>query len=202
MISGIYLRANDKPLQYNEPMSNAGKCMVLLIFLTICLLRADVTGCHCDLKNAAEMSERACSLCAVAEREPSYLTVFFLKDANPTKPDRLLALPRAHGAGEHLLSSLNPETRLELWSAAIARAQELWGDQWAIACNSVKRRSQCHTHLHIGKLLPNEEEANFTVVSGPTEIPTPGEGGIWIHPVAGKLHVHLGDDAPEAKLMR
>jgi hypothetical protein len=27
-------------------------------------------------------------------------------------------------------------------------------------------------------------------------------GGIWIHPVGGKLHVHLDEEAPETLLMR
>ena len=149
------------------------------------------------------MAQRSCSLCAIAEREPAYLTVFFLKDSNPTKPNRLLALPRVHGPGEHLLSSLTAETRLELWSAAIARAQELWGEEWGIASNAVEKRSQCHTHLHIGKLLLNQEEGKFIVVAGPADIPVPPDGGgMLVHPAAGKLHIHFGDDAPELRLMR
>lgn len=179
------------------------KYLLFFLFSGVLALRADVTGCHCDIGNAVEMAQRICGLCAAADKQPVYETVFFLKDANPTKPDRILALPRVHGPGEHLLSSLSAETRLELWSAAIARAQELWGDQWGIACNGLLKRTQCHTHLHIGKLLANEESATFLVVSGPAEIPTPANGGgIWIHPVGGKLHVHLDDDAPELRLMR
>lgn len=130
------------------------------------------------------------------------MTVFFIKDANPTKPNRILALPRVHGPGEHLLASLSPETRLELWSAAIARAQELWGNDWGIASNGIAKRTQCHTHLHIGKLLPGTEDDKFTVVDGPPDIPTPPNGsGILIHPVNGKLHAHF-EEAPELKLMR
>jgi len=179
------------------------KWLLFFIFGGFLALRADVTGCHCDIGNPTEMAQRICGLCAEAEKQPAYETVFFLKDANPTKPNRILALPRVHGAGEHQLASLSAETRLELWSAAIARAQELWGDQWGIAGNGLSHRTQCHTHLHIGKLLPNEETASFQVVSGPAEIPAPGNGGgIWVHPVGGKLHVHLDDDAPELRLMR
>ncbi len=199
--NGRTRRTTDKP-QYNEPVSNHVKYLLLLGLTAMFLLRADVTGCHCDTGNAAEMSQRACSLCAVADREPTYLTVFFQKDANPTKPNRILALPRVHGPGEHLLSSLDPETRRELWSAAIARAQEIWGTKWGIAVNGVKNRTQCHTHLHIGKLLGVQEEANFTVVNGPNDLPVPPDGGgLLVYPAGSKLHVHF-EDAPELHLMR
>ncbi len=80
-------------------MRTPAKYLCLLGLTTILALRADVRGCHCDLNNATEMHERACSLCAIAEQQPAYMTVFFLKDSNPTKPNRLLALPRVHGPG-------------------------------------------------------------------------------------------------------
>jgi diadenosine tetraphosphate (Ap4A) HIT family hydrolase len=148
------------------------------------------------------MAQRACSLCEVAEQEPAYIRVFFLKDSNPTKPNRILALPRAHAPAEHVLSSLSPELRVELWSAAIARAQEAWGNNWGIAINAVKNRTQCHTHLHIGKLMGNYEDEKFSVVSGPEEIPVPPDGnGMLVHPAGNKLHVHF-EDAPEVWLMR
>jgi diadenosine tetraphosphate (Ap4A) HIT family hydrolase len=177
------------------------KYLCLLGLCSVLLLRADIRGCHCDLTNPTEMAERPCGLCAEAERQPAYLTVFFLKDANPMKPNRVLALPRVHSPGEHLLSSLSPTARLELWSAAIARAQELWGNDWGIACNSTEKRTQCHTHLHIGKLLPRQEEGSFVVANGPADIPDPGENGILVYPVGGKLHCLL-EPAPELSLMR
>lgn len=183
-------------------MRKYAKYLCLLGLTSILALRADVTGCHCDAANPAEMAQRACGLCAVADRQPAYLTVFFLKDSNPSKPNRILALPRVHGAGEHLLSSLSAETRLELWSAAIARAQEAWGNNWGIAVNSVKDRTQCHTHLHIGKLLAGYEDGNAIIVSGPQEIPVPPDGGgMLVHPVGNKLHVDFAE-APELNLMR
>ena len=184
------------------PSMATGKYLCLFTLSSILLLRADVSGCHCDLANATEMAQKVCGLCSVAEQQPAYVTVFFLKDANPTKPNRILALPRIHGPGEHLLSSLSAETRLELWSAAIARAQEAWGNDWGIASNGVSRRTQCHAHLHIGKLLPEGEDDKFTIVSTPAEIPTPpGETGLLVHPAGGKLHVHI-EEAPELRLMR
>jgi hypothetical protein len=144
-----------------------------------------------------------CSLCVVADRQPAYLDVFFLKDSNPTKPNRLLALPRIHEPGSHPLSALSPELRHVLWSAAITKAQETWGSEWGIAYNGDEKRTQCHTHLHIGKLLPEEETPNFVVVSGPAEIPVPTDGtGLWVHAVGSKLHVHLGQQVNETILMR
>lgn len=184
-------------------MLKHAKYLCSLALAAILVSRADVRGCHCEIGNATEMAQKTCGLCAIAEQQPAYLTVFFIKDANPTKPDRWLALPRVHGAGEHLLSSLPADVRLQLWSAAITRAHELWGDDWGIAGNGVERRTQCHTHLHIGKLLPNGENDQYIVVSGPANIPVPADGGgILVHPAGGKLHVHLGDDAPELRLMR
>lgn len=164
----------------------------------------DVRGCHCDTSDIAAMEkQRECSLCVVAEKQPAYLDVFFLKDANPTKPNRLLALPRTHGPGDHPLSSLPPEIRRVLWSAAITKAQETWGDAWGIAYNGDERRTQCHTHLHIGKLLPDQENSNFVVAANAGEIPVPiGGTGMWVHPVGGKLHVHLGQQVNELVLMR
>jgi hypothetical protein len=147
--------------------------------------------------------QHECSLCVVAAKEPAYIEVFFLKDANPTKPNRILALPRAHGPGDHPLSSLSPDIRRVLWSAAITKAQETWGDAWGIAYNGDQRRTQCHSHLHIGKLLPDQETNNFVVVGGPAEIPTPADGtGLWVHPVSGRLHVHVGQQVNETVLMR
>jgi hypothetical protein len=165
---------------------------------------ADVRSCHCDTSNIAEMEKhRECSLCMIAAKQPPYVEVFFLKDANPTKPNRILALPRVHTPGSHPLSSLSPEIRLVLWSAAITKARETWGDAWAIAYNGEERRTQCHTHLHIGKLLPDQEDGNFIVVTGPAEIPAPKDGtGLWVHPVGDKLHVHLGRQVNETVLVR
>jgi hypothetical protein len=182
--------------------------LLLTIFLAGSLLNlpawSDIRGCDCQTSNLASMEKvRECSLCVLAEKQPAYLDVFFVKDANPTKPNRILALPRVHAPGGHPLSALNPELRRVLWAASIIKAQETWGDAWAIAYNGDERRTQCHTHLHIGKLLPDQENASFKVVSGAAEIPVPVDGtGLWIHPVDGKLHVHLGQQVNETVLLR
>jgi len=170
----------------------------LLLLSAVAL--GDVRNCTCDLASAESMAKRECGLCREAEKQPQDTPVFFLKDINPNKPHRWLALPRAHA---HALADLAPSQRLALWSGAIEKAKELWGDQWGLGFNSDARRSQCHIHVHIGKLLEDVETQDFVLVDGPADIPLPRDGGgISIHPVGGKLHVHLGEDAPETLLMR
>jgi diadenosine tetraphosphate (Ap4A) HIT family hydrolase len=164
------------------------------------LLRGDVRNCACDVAKPETMGTKECGLCREAEKQPADAAVFFLKDINPLKPNRWLALPRAH---THALSDLPPDARLALWNAAIEKARSLWGDQWGLAVNGVERRTQCHAHIHIGKLLDNAETPNFVVVDGPADIPIPTDGtGFWVHPVGGKLHVHSGEQATEFVLMR
>jgi len=170
----------------------------LLVLSALAL--GDVRNCTCDLASAESMAKRECGLCREAEKQPQDTLVFFLKDINPNKPHRWLALPRAHA---HSLADLTPAQRLALWTAAIGKAQETWGDQWGLAANADIRRTQCHVHVHIGKLLEGVETQDFVLVDGPAGIPVPRDGGgIWIHPAGGKLHVHLGEEAPETLLMR
>lgn len=161
------------------------------------------TPCDCDPARPETLKERQCSLCMEAEKQPAEVKVFFLKDVNPRKPNRTLALPRRHLPGLHLMSEMSAEERTELWTATIAKAKELWGDEWAAGYNGDKVRTQCHTHIHIGKLLPGVEWGPFVEVSTAAEIPVPKVDGVWIHPVAGgKLHVHTGDQINETVLLR
>ena len=170
------------------------------LLLLTALALGDVRNCACDIASAESMAQRECGLCREAEKQPPDAPVFFVKDINPNKPHRWLALPRVH---IHELADLTPAQRLALWTGAIAKAKETWGDQWGLAANADIRRSQCHVHVHIGKLLDDAETPDFVLVDGPADLPVPPEGGgILIHPVGGKLHVHLGDDAPETLLMR
>jgi diadenosine tetraphosphate (Ap4A) HIT family hydrolase len=164
------------------------------------VLRGDVRNCACDVANPQSMATRECGLCREAEKQAADVAVFFVKDINPLKPNRWLALPRVH---VHSLPNLPPEARLALWNAAIEKAQSLWGDDWGLAVNSDQRRTQCHVHIHIGKLLEDAETPNFVVVDGTANISIPTDGtGFWVHPVAGKLHVHAGEQATEFVLMR
>jgi hypothetical protein len=160
------------------------------------------TECACDPQKPETMEARQCSLCREAEKQPADRTIFFLKDINPRKPNRWLALTRAHGSGLHHLHDLPLESRTALWTAAIEKAKSMWGDDWGVAYNGEKVRTQCHTHVHIGKLMPHIETNHFIVISKPSQIPAPAGEGLWIHPVGAKLHVHLGEQTTETTLMR
>jgi hypothetical protein len=148
------------------------------------------------------MTARQCSLCNEAEKQPADQAIFFLKDINPRKPNRWLALPRMHAGGLHHLHDMPLAARTELWTAAIERAKSLWGEDWGVAYNGEKVRTQCHTHVHIGKIMPHVEMGRFIVVSKPSEIPAPEGEGLWIHGAGKKMHVHLGEQTTETTLMR
>ena len=101
------------------------------------------------------MQLRQCSLCAEADKQPPGTRIFFVKDRNPNKPNRWLALPVKHLEGQHHLHEMTTAERTELWTAAIAKAKELFGDKdWGVAYNGPTVRTQCHTHLHIGRFAP------------------------------------------------
>jgi hypothetical protein len=91
---------------------------------------------------------------------------------------------------------------VELFAAAIAKARELFGDNWGIAYNGVKMRTQCHFHVHLGKFLPASETRSFRVIKSIKEIPALREGGLWVHPVKGGMHVHEGEQIAETVLLR
>jgi len=176
----------------------------VLSAIILALVLADARNCACDVTKPETMESVNCSLCREAEKQPVEQGVFFLKDANPTKPHRTLALPRKHTAGPHYLYDLSAADRLELFTASIAKAKELWGEQWGVAYNGVERRTQCHAHLHVGKLVENAETGkDFTVLDGPADIVIPKDGsGFWIHAVNGKIHEHSGEQVNEFVLER
>ena len=187
------------PLSRRIARARPARLLILLLIVSV-LAFADVRNCTCELANPASMAKHECALCREAEKQPRDIQVFFLKDNNPHKPNRWLALPRAHA---HTLADLTPAERLALWTGAIRKAHELWGEQWGLALNGEIRRSQCHLHIHIGKLLEGTETGQFMVVDGPAGIPVPQDGtGLLIYPVGGKLHVQMGAQAPELSLMR
>ncbi len=176
--------------------------LLALVFLPATLM-ADVSKCACEPARKETLEARECSLCAEAEKQSPETEVFFLRDINPRKPNRWLALPRAHHAGFHALRELGSEERTRLWKAAVKKAQELWGDEWGIAYNGDEVRTQCHAHVHIGKYLrESETQAEFKVVDGPEQIPAPRGEGMWVHPQDGKLHVHSGPQITERFLLR
>jgi hypothetical protein len=175
------------------------------VFLLSSTAFADVTGCACDVAHPESAKVRMCSLCLEAEKHPAGIAHFFLKDNNPRKPNRWLILPRSHAQdGPGIFPGMSRAERTALWKAAIARAEEMWGDGWGLAINGSRSRTQCHAHIHIGKLLGFVElDRRFAVVSRAEDIPVPEDGtGLWVHPVEGKLHVHLGEQTCETVLMR
>jgi hypothetical protein len=177
---------------------------ILLALILASLAPADVRNCACDVTKPETLDATNCSLCREAEKQPVDQGVFFLKDTNPTKPNRTLALPRKHTPGPHALSDLSAADRAELFTAAVVKAKTLWGMNWGIAYNGVERRTQCHAHLHIGKLIDDAETGHdFTVVTSPSEIVVPADGtGFWLHEVDGKVHEHAGAQVNETVLMR
>ena len=168
--------------------------------LAALVLRADLVTCNCDPAKPETMEARQCSLCLEAEKQSAEITVFFLKDANPRKPNRWLALPRTH---QRSIDQLNREQRSELWSAAIGKAKSLFAGQWAIAYNAPSVQTQCHVHLHIGKLIPGVETGQFMTAASVADIPVPSSGeGYWIHPQGNVFHVHTGEQITETVLER
>ncbi|HXK00841.1 MAG TPA: hypothetical protein VMS37_00480 [Verrucomicrobiae bacterium] len=174
-----------------------------LVLFLLPLTRADVRNCQCDPARPETMEARECSLCREVEKQPADVQFFAIRDSNPNKPNRWIMLPRFHGNRPQQLLEMTAEQRTGYWTAAIAKAREVWGDQWGIALNSTERRTQCHMHLHIGKLLPDVEDDHFVWADGPADIPVPRDGdGIWIHPVGNRIHAHAGEPAGELKLQR
>jgi hypothetical protein len=175
--------------------------VVLLLLQTT---HADVRTCQCDIARPETLEVRECSLCKSTEAQPSDAPFFLLRDANPNKPHRWLALPRSHGPNPQHLAVMSADERTAYWTFTIAKARESWpADDWGLAVNSLERRTQCHAHIHIGKVREGVETDTFTIVDGPAQIPLPAPGdGLFIHPAGGKLHVHTGNDAPELLLER
>lgn len=174
--------------------------LISAVLLAALALRADFVTCNCDPSRAETLEARQCSLCREAEKQPASAGVFFLKDSNPSKPNRWLALPRSHERSIDLLSN---EQRAALWTAAITKAKSLFGDQWAIAYNAPSVQTQCHVHLHMGKLIPGVETSHFVTVAKLEDLPVPARGeGLWIHPQDGQFHVHTGEQVTETVLER
>jgi hypothetical protein len=72
------------------------RLLIPVALLAALVLRADFVTCSCDPSKPETLQARQCSLCREAEQQPTDVDVFFLKDANPSKPNRWLALPRTH----------------------------------------------------------------------------------------------------------
>ncbi len=188
--------------RYNKPLIH--RHLALIAAAAATALPAQVTRCACDPSRPETMQARHCSLCGEAEKHPAGTPFFFLRDNNPHKPNRWLILPRDHKYDGALpLAKMSKAERLALWRAAIGKASSLWGGEWGLAINGDEVRTQCHAHLHIGRILKGVEYGRPLVVRGPADIPAPRDGtGMWIHPAGKKLHVHLGEQRAETVLFR
>lgn len=181
------------------------RAFLLLLAAALCCLppsRADVSRCACDPARPETLKERNCSLCAEAEKQPADVEFFVLKDINPRKPNRWLVLPRMHLPGAHNLHELPKPARDRLWRFAVRTAHEKFGQEWGIAYNGASVRTQCHLHLHIGRFVRAAETSRFLFVRRVEDIPAPSDSGLWVHPVPGGFHVHLGEQITETALVR
>jgi len=171
--------------------------------LTALSIHADVRDCVCTLTNPTIAETRGCSLCIEAARQPADHAIFLVRDSDPTKPNRWLVLPRAPYDGSNPLARMTAPERLALWTAAIAKAKETWGDSWAVAMNGDIARRQCHAHVHVGKLLEGKETETGVFIDNPSQLPAISDGtGLWFHPAGNRLHLHTGEQITETVLMR
>lgn len=175
---------------------------LLLLGLAALPLAADVTNCACDVTRPESLKARECSLCVEAEKHPGPGDFFTVKDVNPRKPNRWLALPQAHTPGPHALHLLPQETRNRYWRYAIEQASEKFGDQWGIAYNGQITRTQCHLHVHIGRWIKAADTAKFKLVKRIEDFPAPSDSGILIRPVKGGFLVLTGEQIMETALVR
>lgn len=160
-----------------------------------------VVDCPCDHSSIETLKPRVCSLCRTAEEQTA--AVYFLKDINPHKPNRYLALPKAHDSGMQSVGTIPEPLRTELWRGAIAKARELYQERWGIAHNSHLFRTQCHAHLHMGPMSPEVEDTNGTLYDDPSEFPGfPPDQGMWVHPQGDRFCVHFDRDLTEIVLIR
>lgn len=160
-----------------------------------------VVNCPCDHAHLASMKSRVCSLCRTAEDATE--EIYFLKDINPRKPSRYLALPKAHDHGFQSTIHLARNLRSKLWTRAIQRAEELYPGRWGLAQNSHFFRTQCHAHIHIGPLSPEVVDEGGRLYATVDDMPEVGPAqGIWLHPKEGQYCVHLDRDLAEIVLVK
>lgn len=176
--------------------------LALLTLAIVFPLQADVSGCACDPAKPETMRARECSLCVEADKHPSDHEFFLLKDINPRKPNRWLVLPKAHSSGGHPLHEMGKEERTRFWKFAIEQARSKFGDEWAVAYNGPGVRTQCHGHIHVGRLIQAARIEKFKLVKRVEDFPAPDDCGVWIYPVPGGFRVHTGEQITETALVR
>jgi diadenosine tetraphosphate (Ap4A) HIT family hydrolase len=176
------------------------RALLPLTFAFSAAAQIDLSRCDCDPANPTSLDKRECSLSREAALEAARIPVVFRKDINPRKPNRWVAMPRTPRVV--FLSDMTREDRDVFWSGAIAKARELFGENWGVAYNGERTRTQCHVHVHLGRLLPGVESGPFLVVDSPAEIPVPASGGLWVHAAGSRYHVHTGEQITETVLLR
>ncbi|MBI5083967.1 MAG: hypothetical protein HZB13_05145 [Acidobacteria bacterium] len=162
----------------------------------------DTSQCACDVKKPESLQGRECSLCMEAEKQAPGVEYFVLKDTSPRKPNRWLVLPRAHTAGGHPLHELPAAVRADLWRKAMAVGAEKFGIEFAVAYNGPKVRTQCHTHVHVGRWIPAAATEKFKLVKRVEDIPAPADSGVLVRPVKGGYLVLTGEQIMETALVR
>jgi hypothetical protein len=177
--------------------------MLLFCLPFVCLTAyADISGCSCVPGSPEISRDRTCSLTLESLKQPSGTSVFILKDNNPRKPNRWLALPGGTGPAAMFIEKMRQERRAELWRAALAKAREMFGEQWGLAVNGPRVRTQCQMHIHIGKFAAAAENRKFLVVNRIEDVPLRPEDGLFVHGAGDKIHVHYGEQTTETALMK
>lgn len=178
-----------------------GAAAIVLAALVYANPPLPVVACPCDHADPTTLGARVCSLCRTAEKQTE--PVYFLKDISPHKPNRYLALPRAHDADLQHTGGLGQEMRARVWEAAITEARRLFGERWGLAENAYFFRTQCHAHIHMGPLSPEVADEGGTLYASAAEFPAlPASEGVWLHPKDGKYCLHRDRDLAEVVLIR
>ena len=182
-------------------MIQAATIVLALAAAFVLLASPPVMSCPCDHARPETLAARVCGLCREAGSRSTEF--FFLKDINPHKPHRYLALPKAHDYGLQAVGTMTADERERYWRAAIAKAAELYPGGWGLASNSPLFRTQCHAHLHMGPLSPDVDDSAGKLYDNPRNFPHSGpEQGVWVHPKDGRYCVHLDRALAEVVLER
>ena len=163
--------------------------------------RADLVTCSAMSASRKRWKPGNAVCAAEAEKQAPDVKVFFLKDANPSKPNRWLALPRSHRAVHSILMS--DEERADLLAAAVQKRKSCLAMSGPSRTTRPACRRSATIHLHIGKLIPGSGNDQFFTATKVEDIPAPPKGeGFWIHPQGNLFHVHTGEQVTETVLER
>ena len=100
------------------------------------------------------LEARQCGLCREAEKQPRRRQSFLSQGCQSQQAESLAGAAAIARAVHRIIER---RTACGLLAAAVEKAKALFGDEWAIAYNAPSVQTQCHVHLHIGKLIPGVE---------------------------------------------